>query len=101
MVNEINGLTSTITTGTGRKSGRVDSVGADTQSVAEAASDAPSDNFELSTQAQLLSKLEATISRLPEVDQDRVNAIRDAINSGNFDIDSFSLAQDIINFEFK
>ena len=101
MVNEINGLNPAITTGTGKKSGRVDTVGADNQSAVETTSDVAGDNFELSTQAQLLSKLEAQISLLPEVDQDRVNAIRDAINSGQFDIDSFSLAQDIINFEFK
>ena len=69
MVNEINGLTSTITTGTGKnRAAWIPWNSRHSQSVAEAASDAPSDNFELSTQAQLLSKLEATISRLPEVD---------------------------------
>lgn len=102
MVNEINnGLTQTVNGGTGKRSGRVDSVGADNQPSPEATSEAAGDNIELSAQAQLLSQLEAQISRLPEVDQERVDALRDAINSGRFEIDSFSLAQDIINFEFK
>lgn len=101
MVNDINGLTPTVTNGTGKKPSRVDSVGAENQPALETTSDAAGDNFALSSQAQLLSKLEAQISRLPEVDQDRVDAIRDALNRGQFDIDSFSLAQDIINFEFK
>lgn len=101
MVNEINGLTPAVTNGTGKKSGRVDSAAADNPQASEAAGGGAGDNFELSAQAQLLNQLEAQINRLPEVDQDRVNALRDAINSGQFDIDSFSLAQDIINFEFK
>lgn len=102
MVNDINGLNPTTTqSSAGKKAGRVDAVGAENQTTAESTQDSAADSFKLSSQAQLLSQLEAKISELPEVDQDRVNALRDALNKGQFEIDSFNLAQDIINFEFK
>ncbi len=102
MVNDINGLNpTTAQSSTGKKAGRVDAVGAENLTPAEPLQESAADSFELSSQAQLLSQLEAKISELPEVDQDRVNALRDAIDKGQFEIDSFSLAQDIVNFEFK
>lgn len=99
MVNNINGLTPTGTSGASNKDSHVDAVGTENQPPLENSNEAAGDSFELSAQAQLLSQLQAQISDLPEVDQDRVDALRDAINSGQFDIDSASLAQDIINFE--
>lgn len=100
MVNNINGLTPTTTSGASNKDGRVDAVGTENQPPLENNTEAAGDSFELSAQAQLLSQLEAQISDLPEVDQDRVDALRDAINNGQFDIDSSRLAQNIIDFEF-
>lgn len=102
MVNDINGLNPTTTQGsTGKKTGRVDTVGAENQTSADIPQESAADSFELSSQAQLLSQLEARINELPEVDRERVNALRDAIDKGQFDIDSSSLAQDIIDFELR
>lgn len=100
MVNEINGLNPAVTGGTGKKSSRVDTASS-SQASSESAQTAATDNFELSARAQLLAKLEAQINNLPDIDQERIDALRDAIQNGRYDIDSTTLAQDIINFEFK
>ncbi|EGG98495.1 hypothetical protein imdm_2294 [gamma proteobacterium IMCC2047] len=47
----------------------------------------------------MLSKLEAQIKSLPEIDQNRVDTLRDQISQGTYEIDSSSLAQRIIDFE--
>jgi len=101
MVNQINELNSTTANGTGKKPGSTDAVAADSSSAKETATPANRSDVELSSQAQHLNQLEAQLARLPEVDQERVAALRDAITNGQFEIDSFSLAQDIINFEFN
>ena len=99
MVNDINNFTHSSITSSGNKSERVDSVRAENQQAATATAETATETLEISSQAQLLSKLEAQIKDLPEVDQARVETIRDQINQGTYEIDNFSLAQSIIDFE--
>lgn len=61
---------------------------------------APSrDTVSLTPQAQKLKDLENRISSLPEVDSDRVNAIKDAIANGSYEIDANSIAGKLMQFE--
>ncbi|MEZ5525472.1 MAG: flagellar biosynthesis anti-sigma factor FlgM [Pseudomonadales bacterium] len=100
MVNEINSFTQGSVSNAGKKTERVDAVRAENQQHASASAEPVGESIEISSQAQLLSKLEAQIKELPDVDQSRVDAIRERINQGSYEIDNFSLAQSIINFEF-
>jgi len=99
MVNEINSLTHSSISTAGKKSERVETVSAESQQQAASQSEAAKETIEISSQAQLLNKLEAQIKDLPEVDQARVDALRDQINQGTYEIDSSSLAQRIIDLE--
>jgi len=99
MVNEINSLThSSISTST-KKSEPIETVSAENPQQAASKNDAAKETIEISSQAQLLGKLEAQIKDLPEIDQSRVDALRDQINQGTYEIDSSSLAQRMIDFE--
>ena len=100
MVNEINSSIPSSASNPGKKSERVESVRAETQQPATTPVETDKESIEISSQAQLLSKLEAQIKDLPEVDEARVEALRDQINQGTYQIDNFRLAQSIINFEF-
>jgi len=99
MVNNINSLTHSSISTASNKSERVETVSAENKQQAAAPSEAASETIEISSQAQLLGKLEAQIKDLPEVDQTRVDALRDQISQGTYEIDSSSLAQRIIDLE--
>lgn len=99
MVNEINSSIHSSLSTAGKKSERVETVSAENQQQAAQKNAAASETIEISSQAQLLSKLEAQIKNLPEIDQNRVDALRDQISQGTYEIDSSSLAQRIIDFE--
>jgi len=99
MVNEINSLTHSSISTSSKKSERVDTVSAENQQQATPQNEVAKETIEISSQAQLLGKLEAQIKDLPEVDQSRVDALRDQINQGTYEIDSSSLAQRIIDLE--
>lgn len=101
MVNEINGLNPSATGNTSKKEVRVDDASAKNQQSSSAVEQPSGDRFEPSAQARLLNGLEAQIRDLPEVDQEKVETITESINSGQYDIDSFSLAHSIIEFELK
>lgn len=61
---------------------------------------APSrDTVSLTPQAQKLKDLESRISSLPEVDTDRVSAIKDAIANGTYEIDANRIAEKMMQFE--
>lgn len=100
MVNEINSFTQNSIGSAGKKSERVDAVRAENQQTTSASAEPAQESIEISSQAQLLSKLEAQIKDLPDVDQARVEALREQISQGTYEIDNSSLAQSIINFEF-
>lgn len=61
---------------------------------------APSrDTVSLTPQAQQLKDLENRVSSLPEVDSDRVNAIKESIANGSYEIDANSIASKLLQFE--
>lgn len=99
MVNQINGPISPSTGSASKKSDAVSTGSAENRSETPEQTPAGGDSIELSSQAQLLGRIEAQISELPEVDQERVDRIKTAIENGQYQIDNFSLAQRIIDFE--
>lgn len=99
MVNNINGFTQGAII-TGKQSEPVQTVRAENQQQASATNAAAKEPIEISSQAQLLSRLEAQIKDLPEVDQSRVDALREQISQGTYEINDSSLAQRIIDLEF-
>jgi len=46
-----------------------------------------------------MSKLEEIVQRTPVVDADRVAAIKDAIASGNYEVDDQRVADRLLKFE--
>ena len=56
-----------------------------------------SDSVQLSPLATLMKKAESAISSSPEIDQKRVDEIRQAITEGRFKIDSSRIADGLIN----
>jgi len=57
------------------------------------------DQVVLSEQAQGLKKLQSTISSLPDIDSDRVSALRQAIAEGKFNINAERIAENMLNQE--
>ncbi|GAA3979737.1 flagellar biosynthesis anti-sigma factor FlgM [Allohahella marinimesophila] len=59
---------------------------------------APGDSVVLSAQARSLQKLESQISDLPEVDTDRVADLKARIDSGEYQVNSRSVAGKLLSF---
>lgn len=57
------------------------------------------DTVELTSSAQLLSRLEETLKTAPAVDAAKVAEVKAAIASGNYDIDSSAIADAMLRFE--
>lgn len=57
------------------------------------------DSVELSSTAKQLDSLKKAIDNTPEVDQDRVNAVKQALEAGELKIDSNALAKKMLEFE--
>ena len=55
------------------------------------------DNVVLSSEAQNLVRLQTKISNLPDVNMDRVTAIRQAIAEGRFEINPERIAENMLN----
>ncbi len=55
------------------------------------------DNVVLSSEAQNLVRLQTKISNLPDVDLDRVAAIKQAIAEGRFEINPERIAENMLN----
>jgi negative regulator of flagellin synthesis FlgM len=53
------------------------------------------DQAQLSVDSGTLQQLKSTLSQLPEVRQDRVNALRQAVNSGSYQVSNQQLADAI------
>lgn len=60
---------------------------------------ASEDTVQLSPAVQVLQQLEASIRDLPEVDEQRVEAIRTAIAEGRFEINADRIAEKLVNLE--
>lgn len=55
------------------------------------------DQVELSTQVQTLKKLEAQLTDLPDVDEERVAAIKSAIENGEYQINDQKIAEKLLS----
>jgi len=58
-----------------------------------------SDTVNLTSGAKLLEQLDKTLKSLPAVNAERVAEIRDAIESGNYEIDSQAIADAMIRLD--
>lgn len=66
------------------------------QTTAKAAS---TDQVTLTDTAAKLQKLEKDLSKLPVVDQERVNSLRKAIAAGDYKVDAVKTAEKFVQFE--
>ena len=58
-----------------------------------------SDQVSLSTQGQRLNRLESAIAGLSDVDLNRVETLRSAIEGGDYEVDARELAQKLLQHE--
>ncbi len=58
------------------------------------------DSVEVSSQSQQINHLIDKINQLPEIDQQRVDAIKSAIDEGNYQVDANKVAQKILDEQF-
>ncbi|AFJ02602.1 flagellar biosynthesis anti-sigma factor FlgM [Methylophaga frappieri] len=58
-----------------------------------------SDTFSLTDTASQLQSLQKTIAAMPETNQQRIAALREAIDNGDYQVDTEKLAQNMIDFE--
>jgi negative regulator of flagellin synthesis FlgM len=68
-----------------------------TEVTATAVKSTSSDQVELSDQLQTLKALEGQLASLPDVDEERVAAIKSAIESGQYTIDNAQVADKILS----
>ena len=98
MVNNINGLTSAQNNASRsrEKPQPPESSSANRDAVAQSG-----DKVDLSPEAKNLQDIESNINRLPEVDHQRVSAIKDALREGSYSVDPQRLAAKIAQFELN
>lgn len=60
---------------------------------------AGTDTLSLTGTGALMQKLDAAIAATPEVDMERVNRIRQAIEDGSYEIDPARVAEKLLSFE--
>jgi negative regulator of flagellin synthesis FlgM len=99
MVNNINGLTST-QSNANRSRERPQPPEANTAN-RDAAAKPGGEQVELSPEAKKLQDIESNLSQLPDVDQNRVSAIKDALRDGSYSVDPARLAAKIARFELN
>lgn len=99
MVNNINGLTSAQNSAS-RSREKPQPPEASTAN-RDAATAPEGEQVDLSPEAKSLQDIESKLSRLPEVDHDRVNAIKDALRDGSYSVDPARLAAKIAQFELN
>ncbi len=57
------------------------------------------DSVQLTDTANKLRQLEQNLADVPVSNQDRVEAVKQAINEGSYQIDTLSIANKMLNFE--
>ncbi|MFT4721820.1 MAG: negative regulator of flagellin synthesis FlgM [Candidatus Azotimanducaceae bacterium] len=99
MVNNINGL-SGIAGSASRSREQSKATDVDTAQTAANRPDKPSaDQVELSSGARDLQNIESRIRELPDVNQERVTQIKEALRDGSYTVDPSRLAAKIVQFE--
>ncbi len=96
MVNNINGLTPAQN---GASRNREKPQATEPAERPASSGQASSDKVDLSAEAKQLQDIESGLKKLPEVDQERVAHIRDALREGNYSVDPSRLAAKIAQFE--
>ena len=99
MVNNINGLTSSQNSAS---RSREKPQAPDPGTAVRKETTAPEgEQVELSSEAKKLQDVEKSLSRLPEVDHERVSHIKDALRDGSYSVDPARLAAKIAQFELN
>ena len=62
---------------------------------------AANDTVELTSSAKLLERLDKTLASMPVVDNDRVAAVKAAIENGDYQIDADAIADAMLRFELS
>jgi negative regulator of flagellin synthesis FlgM len=96
MVNNINGLTPAQN---GASRSREKPQVPEQAAPAATSARASTDKVDLSAEAKTLQDIESGLKRLPEVDQERVAHLRDALREGNYSVDPARMAAKIAQFE--
>jgi negative regulator of flagellin synthesis FlgM len=100
MINDLTSLSSSQTTSTRARTGEQ---GNATKTGGNAtASQSPSnkgDTVKLSTAAQTLQNVEKQLANTPDVDSERVERLKQEIESGNYQINAESIAEKMLNFD--
>lgn len=101
MTNEINGFRPrTLDTNTNKSADRAEqSAGRKTPASTPAAASPGTDSVRLTDSAARLKELETLLAQVPEVDASRVDALRQAIAEGKYNVDNVHVAEKLIAFE--
>jgi negative regulator of flagellin synthesis FlgM len=100
-VNNINGLNGVNTPRSG-DSGKLEKSGdslAQEKARVDTQSPAVGDSVNLTDTAGQLRRIEASLADLPEVDNDKVAAIRQSIENGSYQVDAARVADNLLQFE--
>ena len=79
----------------GEKKVGAEKTGADTASVPAISGD----KVELTQNAQLLQRLDKTLGELSAVDSRRIDAVREAIQNGDYEVDAEKIADAMLRFD--
>ena len=99
MINDLTGLLSSQTTST---RARTNEQNTPARSGSDAAQQSPSnkgDTVRLSNAAQTLQNVEKQLSDTPDVDSDRVERLKQEIESGNYQINAERVAGKMLDFD--
>jgi negative regulator of flagellin synthesis FlgM len=66
------------------------------QTQGQPATDAPPPEVQITPAAQLLANVDQQLANTPEIDQGRVDAIRQALSNGSYQIDSGRVADGVL-----
>jgi len=83
------------------EAGGTKKVGTENPAADKAAGKVPStgDTVELTSSAKLLERLDKTLAELSAVDTQRIDAVRNAIENGDYTIDAERIAEAMLRFE--
>ncbi len=97
MIRDINGLGGPRNTPTNTERG--DKKAAESPSASPAPSQGSPDEVQLSNEAKTLQSLADKVNQLPEINIERVEQIKAALENGEYQIDNLILADKILNTE--
>lgn len=100
MANKIDGqgFRSIDATGNSRRPSRTESTSQSAESQSGTAA-AAGDTVSLTSSAQLLQKLEEILAAAPASDTKRIAALKEAIDSGTYEVDAAKIAERLIRME--